>query len=687
MAQFASDTFTGTEGTELSAYAAAWTRHTSYTINSEIAANRARQSASLGGSAYWHSGTPASADYSVSADLFFKETNGGTSGAGPIGRVDTAANTFYHARYIGSTADAWQLYKFVAGATTLLGSSAQAITDETSHNCKLRMVGTTIEVYVDGGATALISVTDSAIAAAGKAGLRFFDNTTTPSDTVGIHIDNFSAVDISGDQTLTPSLFTNSNTFYAPTVSGTYTLSPGLYTDSDTFYSPTVSTSYSISPGLYTDPDTFYSPAVSATYTLTPGLYDGGDTFYTHVVSLGGSQTLVPGLYVDSDTFYSPTVSSTYTLTPALYADPDTFYSATISSTYVIAPTLYVDPDTFYAATVGSFGGPQTLLPSLYVDPDTFYVHTITGGLGSGVGQRTRYITVEFYDGGDVWRTNIARDILEYSTQPSKIAFSYVSPQDSISYASGTDKIHYTRGQRIQRRSAFKKVFVAPPPPPTDPYFSNVVTLLHMDGADGSTVFTDVKGHAFTAVGNAQIDTAQSKFGGASGLFDGSGDYLTTPDSADWDFGTGDFTVEFFIRFNALPSSNAHTFVGNYVSGTSGWYVQFRNDSPGARLTFGSSGDTPQNDFTWSPSTATWYHVAVARASGTVRAFVDGNQIGSGITNTEDISGSTGVLMVGGLNLGPIQYINAYLDELRITKGVARYTANFTPPTEPFLDQ
>ena len=61
------------------------------------------------------------------------------------------------------------------------------------------------------------------------------------------------------------------------------------------------------------------------------------------------------------------------------------------------------------------------------------------------VGQRTRYITVEFYDGGDVWRTNIARDILEYSTQPSKIAFSYVSPQDSIAYASSSDKIHYTR--------------------------------------------------------------------------------------------------------------------------------------------------------------------------------------------------------------------------------------------------
>lgn len=266
--------------------------------------------------------------------------------------------------------------------------------------------------------------------------------------------DTFYAATILADRTLQPGLFSDADTFHAATVSGAYALAPSLYVDPDTIHAATVVSVYLLAPSLYTDPDAFYSPAVSATYTLTPGLYDDGDTFYTHVVSLGGSQTLVPGLYVDSDTFYSPTVSSTYTLTPALYADPDTFYSATISSTYVIAPTLYVDPDTFYAATVGSSGGPQTLLPSLYVDPDTFYVHTITGGLGSGVGQRTRYITVEFYDGGDVWRTNIARDILEYSTQPSKIAFSYVSPQDSISYASGTDKIHYTRGQVMAHYNA-----------------------------------------------------------------------------------------------------------------------------------------------------------------------------------------------------------------------------------------
>ena len=75
--------------------------------------------------------------------------------------------------------------------------------------------------------------------------------------------------------------------------------------------------------------------------------------------------------------------------------------------------------------------------------------------------------------------------------------------------------------------------------------------LLHFDGTDGSTTFVDSSpsGKTVTAVGNAQIDTAQYKFGGASGLFDGNGDYLSVPDSDDWYFGTGDFTIDAWARF------------------------------------------------------------------------------------------------------------------------------------------
>src|SRR3990167_7740340 len=79
--------------------------------------------------------------------------------------------------------------------------------------------------------------------------------------------------------------------------------------------------------------------------------------------------------------------------------------------------------------------------------------------------------------------------------------------------------------------------------------------MLHMDGADASTTFTDETGKTVTANGNAQIDTAQSKFGGAAALFDGAGDYLTVSGSADWDLGTGDFTIDFWFR-SAIESPN-----------------------------------------------------------------------------------------------------------------------------------
>jgi hypothetical protein len=77
----------------------------------------------------------------------------------------------------------------------------------------------------------------------------------------------------------------------------------------------------------------------------------------------------------------------------------------------------------------------------------------------------------------------------------------------------------------------------------TDPSFASVSALLHFDGSDGSTTFTDVTGTIWTANGNAQIDTAQSVFGGASGLFDGTGDFITTPDATKFSLSNADFCI------------------------------------------------------------------------------------------------------------------------------------------------
>jgi len=88
----------------------------------------------------------------------------------------------------------------------------------------------------------------------------------------------------------------------------------------------------------------------------------------------------------------------------------------------------------------------------------------------------------------------------------------------------------------------------------SDTYYSNVSLLLHCDGSNGSTTFTDnsPSPKTVTANGNASVSTAQSKFGGASAVFDGTGDYLSLDGSSGFAFGTGDFTIEFWLSPSVL---------------------------------------------------------------------------------------------------------------------------------------
>jgi hypothetical protein len=214
---------------------------------------------------------------------------------------------------------------------------------------------------------------------------------------------------------------------------------------------------------------------------------------------------------------------------------------------------------------------------------------------------------------------------------------------------------------------------------PSDPYFANVSLLLHMDGADGSTTFTDSSSNALTvtAVGNAQVDTAQSKFGGAAGLFDGSGDFLSIAENAVFGFGTGDFTCEAWVRLNSTAlqnildfrtAANAQAWVWNITSSKLGMYT------PSGTLIAGATNLT----------TGVWYHVAITRESGTIRQFLNGAVDGSGL-NSSNFQSSRPLRI--GANPSGGDAFNGHIDELRITKGIARYTAAFTPPTAPFPDE
>ena len=216
---------------------------------------------------------------------------------------------------------------------------------------------------------------------------------------------------------------------------------------------------------------------------------------------------------------------------------------------------------------------------------------------------------------------------------------------------------------------------------PTDPDFANVSLLLHGDGTNGSTTIVDSSSSSktVTAFGNAQISTAQSKFGGSSIAFDGSDDYLTGPSNdADFNFGTGDFTIEAF----AYPVEPRTGTIFCYRSNNSDGVIVIQNIGQWfAKVGYTSvaAGTVTVNSFS---------HIAAVRASGVLTLYVNGTSVGSNSNATDNITGSAShVVRIGAPSesTSSLQW-NGYIDDLRITKGVARYTANFTPPTAPFPD-
>ena len=222
---------------------------------------------------------------------------------------------------------------------------------------------------------------------------------------------------------------------------------------------------------------------------------------------------------------------------------------------------------------------------------------------------------------------------------------------------------------------------------PVDPFRSQVSLLLHGDGVNGSTTITDNSPtpKTVTAVGNAQISTAQSKFGGSSIAFDGNGDGLfVAAGNQEFNLSSGNWTVEVWVYFNTF-SINTDPHVFQISTDAANRYVVYRDASTG-KLSFVTVNN---NIFTFSNSTTsptpnTWYHVAISRLGTTSTLFINGV---AEATNSQPINSGT-LLEIGFISINtPNQFrLNGYIDDLRITKGVARYTANFTPPAAPFPD-
>jgi hypothetical protein len=219
-----------------------------------------------------------------------------------------------------------------------------------------------------------------------------------------------------------------------------------------------------------------------------------------------------------------------------------------------------------------------------------------------------------------------------------------------------------------------------------DQHFSSVALLLHMDGADASTTFTDVKGNAFTANGNAQIDTADFKFGGASGLFDGTGDYADTPDSATFSTGTSDFTIEAWVKKAADGALQYFCGQGSAAGvdransiGFSAANLFFYSDEV---LFIGTIGATT---FTVADG---WMHVALVRDGTNIRVYKNGVEAGVQAVGASAAQNSASKFAVGRLGEFASNTANGWIDDFRFTNGVCRYPSGttFTPPTRAFPD-
>ena len=246
----------------------------------------------------------------------------------------------------------------------------------------------------------------------------------------------------------------------------------------------------------------------------------------------------------------------------------------------------------------------------------------------------------------------------------------------SIGYGGGLTPLGYISGARVLRGTAlYTSAFTPPTAPPTA--ISNTQLLCNFTNA-GITDAT-AKNDLQTA-GNAQISTAQSKFGGGSMYFDGTGDYLLTnaPTKDLFAFGTGDFTIEFWVRY--ANTTGIQVLYDGRPSGTQGAYPTIYSDS-GTIYYYANTG----NRITGSTlSSGTWYHIAVSRSGTATKMFVDGTQVGSTYTDSTNYLGVDNRPSVGdGFSFGTYPF-NGYIDDLRVTKGIARYTANFTPPTKAF---
>lgn len=313
--------------------------------------------------------------------------------------------------------------------------------------------------------------------------------------------------------------------------------------------------------------------------------------------------------------------------------------------------------------TIGSGNGTssfQILASSLGTLPTNTWVHL--AGVRSGS-------TIYLFQNGQL---AASATVTATITNGSKaLIVGYQTGQPTSSYMDG-----YISNARVVKGTA---LYTSNFTPPTSPLTAITNTSLLLLTDNYSIVNSTSTNLPVTINGNTTISTAQYPTGMSSSIyFDGTGDYLSLPANAAFSFGTGDYTVEFWVYMTSYGSTNSALI--DFRGSTGFPQVQpvvYLNFSTKELELYPATGKT-----TGAFPLNTWTHIATTRSASVVKLFVNGTQAGPSSTDTTSYTNSSGVF-IAAYAIGPSQFLNGYMSNIRVCKGTALYTANFTVPSAP----
>ena len=344
-----------------------------------------------------------------------------------------------------------------------------------------------------------------------------------------------------------------------------------------------------------------------------------------------------------------------------------------------------------YPATIVSNGGDSNittnvsfivdittgLLPRLYIGTSTTSSVSISSSTAITIGTWNHIAVTRSTNTFTLWLNGVSVGTATSSVNISALVDVLISKQYtdlSNRYLTG-----YISDLRLIRGTAlYTSNFVPPAQPLTAVQNTSLLTNMTSAGIYDAATMNNME-----TVGDAKLSTAVSKFGGTSVAFDGTGDYLAVQPNITNNLNTGDFTIEAWVY---LTSGSTYQFLIGSSDNASGYMMVGLNVplSPTSTIAIGRSGiNWPVQFGAGTTITSnTWTHIAITRSGTTNRAFINGTQLGSNVTDSTSWTFPSNTMWIGTQSGGTA--FNGYMDDFRITKGYARYTANFTPPTSAF---